>query len=80
MKGELYLPTFALEIRKILTNSFAEQYYETGIQNVEIEKVAQEGARNHGLLNIGVKRFFLTYNYQFLLSPNKNVLLLSSQF
>jgi len=39
-------------------NSFAEQYFETGKQNEEIEKVAQEGARNHGLLNIGVSDFF----------------------
>jgi len=39
-------------------NSFAEQYFETGKQNKEIEKVAQEGARNHGLLNIGVSEFF----------------------
>lgn len=44
--------------KKDFDNSFAEQYYETGNQNVEIEKVAQEGARNHGLLNIGVKDFF----------------------
>ncbi|BEG99007.1 restriction endonuclease subunit S [Bacteroides sedimenti] len=39
-------------------NSFAEQYFETGLQNSELEKVAQEGARNHGLLNIGVSDFF----------------------
>lgn len=37
---------------------FMEQYFETGLQNQEIEKVAQEGARNHGLLNIGVNDFF----------------------
>jgi len=36
---------------------FMEQYFEMGLQNVEIEKVAQEGARNHGLLNIGVSDF-----------------------
>ena len=35
-----------------------EQYFEIGLQNKEIEKVAQEGARNHGLLNIGVSDFF----------------------
>jgi type I restriction enzyme S subunit len=38
--------------------TFMEQYFEMGLQNVEIEKVAQEGARNHGLLNIGVADFF----------------------
>ncbi len=37
---------------------FMEQYFETGLQNREIENVAQEGARNHGLLNIGVNDFF----------------------
>jgi type I restriction enzyme S subunit len=36
---------------------FMEQYFEMGLQNIEIEKVAQEGARNHGLLNIGVNDF-----------------------
>lgn len=36
---------------------FMEQYFEMGLQNTEIEKVAQEGARNHGLLNIGVNDF-----------------------
>ncbi|GGF05968.1 restriction endonuclease subunit S [Flavobacterium limi] len=37
---------------------FMEQYFESGIQNIEIEKIAQEGARNHGLLNVGVSDFF----------------------
>lgn len=37
---------------------FMEQYFESGIQNSEIEKIAQEGARNHGLLNVGVSDFF----------------------
>ncbi len=37
--------------------NFMEQYFENGYQNKEIEKVAQEGARNHGLLNIGVNDF-----------------------
>jgi type I restriction enzyme S subunit len=38
--------------------SFMEQYFEYGLHIVELEKVAQEGARNHGLLNIGVNDFF----------------------
>jgi type I restriction enzyme, S subunit len=37
--------------------NFMEQYFEFGLHNKEIEKVAQEGARNHGLLNIGVNDF-----------------------
>jgi type I restriction enzyme S subunit len=40
-----------------LDSGYAEQYFEAGIQNREIDKVAQEGARNHGLLNIGVSDF-----------------------
>lgn len=40
--------------------TFMEQYFESGLHNREIEKVAQEGARNHGLLNIGVGDFFNT--------------------
>lgn len=46
--------------KKEFANSFAEQYFESGIHNRELEKVAQEGARNHGLLNIGVGDFFDT--------------------
>lgn len=37
---------------------FYQHYFESGLQNRSIEKVAQEGARNHGLLNIGVNDFF----------------------
>lgn len=40
--------------------SYIEHYFESGMHNREIEKVAQEGARNHGLLNIGVGDFFNT--------------------
>ncbi|WP_340156159.1 restriction endonuclease subunit S [uncultured Winogradskyella sp.] len=43
---------------KKVSLDFMEQYFEFGLQNREIEKVAQEGARNHGLLNIGVNDFF----------------------
>ncbi len=37
---------------------FMEYYFESQIQNNELEKIAQEGARNHGLLNVGVSDFF----------------------
>jgi type I restriction enzyme S subunit len=40
--------------------SYMEQYFESGRHNREIEKIAQEGARNHGLLNVGVGDFFST--------------------
>lgn len=43
---------------KKVSLNFMEQYFDAGLQNREIEKVAQEGARNHGLLNIGVNDFF----------------------
>lgn len=37
---------------------FYEQYFDTDLINVEISKIAQEGARNHGLLNISIDDFF----------------------
>ncbi len=37
---------------------FLEQFFNSGIINHEIHKIAQEGARNHGLLNISVIDFF----------------------
>lgn len=41
------------------TNSeFYLQYFEAGLFNGEIYKIAQEGARNHGLLNVSVTDFF----------------------
>jgi type I restriction enzyme S subunit len=33
-------------------------YFEAGLMNREIQAFAQEGARNHGLLNIAVEDFF----------------------
>ena len=46
------------KFKNTVDDTFAEQYFEAGLQNKEIEKVAQEGARNHGLLNIGIDNFF----------------------
>lgn len=37
---------------------FYEHYFEAGMLNREIYKIAQEGARNHGLLNMSVIEFF----------------------
>ena len=37
---------------------FYEQYFEGGLLNRELHKIAQEGARNHGLLNLSVVEFF----------------------
>lgn len=37
---------------------FFDQYFDAGKLNFEIEKIAQEGARNHGLLNMSIGDFF----------------------
>jgi type I restriction enzyme S subunit len=37
---------------------FFRHYFEAGLMNQEIEGIAQEGARNHGLLNVSVTEFF----------------------
>ena len=39
-------------------SSFYEKYFNSGFLNRELHKIAQEGARNHGLLNISVVEFF----------------------
>lgn len=39
-------------------DTFFEYYFETELINEEIGKIAQEGARNHGLLNISTDDFF----------------------
>jgi type I restriction enzyme S subunit len=41
-----------------INSDFFEQYSECGLLNKELYKVAQEGARNHGLLNISLEDFF----------------------
>jgi len=43
---------------KNCVTAFAEQFFESGGLNREIHKIAQEGARNHGLLNMSVVEFF----------------------
>lgn len=37
---------------------FFRHYFEAGLLNKELEGIAQEGARNHGLLNVSVTDFF----------------------
>lgn len=44
-------------LQEMISDYFA-QYFEAGLLNKEIHAVAQEGARNHGLLNIAVEDFF----------------------
>lgn len=43
-----------------IDTSFAEYYFDSGLIDVEIGQIAQEGARNHGLLNISTSEFFDT--------------------
>jgi type I restriction enzyme S subunit len=50
---------FAIKDGKVDSN-FMTQYFENGELNHEIYRVAQEGARNHGLLNITPTDFFDT--------------------
>ncbi len=47
---------------------YLEHYFEAGCLNREIQAFAQEGARNHGLLNIAVSDFF---NSNLLLPPKE---------
>ena len=39
-------------------SDFYKQYFGAGLFNREIYKIAQEGARNHGLLNVSTEDFF----------------------
>lgn len=41
-----------------INTDFYRQYFEAGMFNREIYKIAQEGARNHGLLNVSTPEFF----------------------
>ena len=41
-------------------HDFYRHYFEGGYFNKEIYGIAQEGARNHGLLNVSVTDFFIT--------------------
>jgi len=56
-KGVVSTLYICFEFNDKVSLNFMEQYFEFGRQNIELEKVAQEGARNHGLLNIGVNDF-----------------------
>lgn len=57
-KGIVSTLYICFRLNQTASVDFIEQYFESGIQNIEIEKIAQEGARNHGLLNVGVSDFF----------------------
>lgn len=40
------------------SQEYFDHYFDSGLMNRSIHRIAQEGARNHGLLNISVKEFF----------------------
>jgi len=61
-KGIVSTLYICFRIKKGFNGSFFEHYFETGLQNSEIQKIAKEGGRAHGLLNVGVKDFFEKIN------------------
>ena len=44
-------------------SNYLAQYFESNKWHSGISEIAQEGARNHGLLNVGVKDFFATKHH-----------------
>ena len=60
-KGVVSTLYICFRFNNLVDLGFMEQYFESGLHNSAIEQIAQEGARNHGLLNIGVNDFFNTY-------------------
>lgn len=63
-----------------ISDIFYEYYFESGVIEQEIKAIAQEGARNHGLLNIGISDFFeqVTILFPFIKEQNKIANFLSS--
>lgn len=57
-KGVVSTLYICFRANKDYNGSFFEYYFDAGMLNGQIEKIAQEGARNHGLLNISVVDFF----------------------
>ena len=49
---------FAIKDNNQLNYNFFEQYCETGLFNRHLDKIANEGGRAHGLLNVSVNDFF----------------------
>jgi type I restriction enzyme S subunit len=77
-------------IDKNISLDYLEYYFEYGMADREIRNVAQEGARNHGLLNISTKDFFNikivlpTYEEQkiiaeILMTTDKEIILLEKK-
>ncbi len=56
-----------------VNSEFMEHYFESGIHNRYLYKIAQEGARNHGLLNMSVEDYFNTSVYLPSISEQKKI-------
>jgi type I restriction enzyme S subunit len=61
-KGVVSTLYICFRTKKGFSCSFFEHYFETGLINPEIGKIAQEGGRAHGLLNVSVTEFFKDVN------------------
>ena len=57
-KGAVSTLYICFSLNNKINTDFFEHYVESGNLIQELEKIAQEGARNHGLLNVGIKEFF----------------------
>ncbi len=57
-KGVVSTLYICFRFKDDVCQEFMEHYFESQVQNDELEKIAHEGARNHGLLNVGVSDFF----------------------
>ena len=57
-KGVVSTLYICFNIKDNSISEFYEHYFESGKINRQIHKIAQEGARNHGLLNMSVIEFF----------------------
>jgi type I restriction enzyme S subunit len=57
-KGVVSTLYICFNIKDNSNADFYEHYFESGKINKQIHKIAQEGARNHGLLNLSVIEFF----------------------
>ena len=57
-KGVVSTLYICFSLNTEINSDFFEHYVESGALVHELEKIAQEGARNHGLLNISLQEFF----------------------
>ncbi|MBO0938209.1 restriction endonuclease subunit S [Fibrella sp. HMF5335] len=57
-KGVVSTLYICFSIKEDYLADYFDQYFDAGFLNQEIQKIAQEGARSHGLLNVSVTEFF----------------------